>query len=190
MDMSLRKDIAVWHMRRWIGRMTWSWVTAGALLAFAAGFYLSMVYPVSHDLQTMQDRLHALQEEARAAQHSDNKLKQLTAPGQLAAFYKFFPPERSIPDWAEKISATAAKNKLVLRQGEYQVIRDKNSKLLLYQIMLPVKGTYPNLRGFIDDVLREIPSASLDNVKFERQKIGEDALVSIVLLTLHLESGS
>ncbi len=188
--MSLQKNIAAWHMRRWAGRLTWPWLAAGALLSIIVGFYLSTVYPAGRDLQAKQDRLHALQEEVRAAQQSDNKLKQLTAPGQLAAFYKFFPPERSIPDWVEKISATAAKNKLILRQGEYQVIRDKNSKLLQYQITLPVKGSYPGLRGFIDDVLREMPMVSLDNVKFERQKIGEDALVSTVMLTLHLESGS
>jgi hypothetical protein len=190
MDLKLQKNIALWHTRRWTGHLTWPWLVAGGLLALAAGLYLSVVYPVSRDLQAMQGRLRDLQEEARAAEHGESKLKQLTTPGQLAAFYKFFPPERSIPDWIEKISATAAKNKLILRQGEYQVTRDKNSKLLLYQITLPVKGSYPSLRGFIDDVLTEIPCASLDNVKFERQKIGEDALVSTVLLTLHLESAS
>lgn len=190
MEMKLRKNIALWHVRRWIGRLTWPWLAAGGLLAFGAGFHLSMLYPASRELQAMQIKLQVLQEEAHAAAHDGNKLKQLTTPGQLAEFYKFFPPERSIPDWIEKISATAAKNKLILRRGEYQVTRDKNSKLLLYQITLPVKGTYPNLRGFIDDVLIQIPSASLDNVKFERQKIGEDALLSTVLLTLHLEGES
>ena len=189
MDMtSLR--IARWHMRRWMARMTWSWLAAGGLLAFGAGFYLSMLGPVLDDLDAMDHRLLVLREEARSAEHAGTKLTQLATPGQLVAFYKYFPSERSIPDWIEKISAAAAKNKLNLRQGEYQVIRDKNSKLLLYQMMLPVKGTYPNLRGFIDEVLTEVPIASLDNVKFERQKIGDDALVSTVMLTLHLESES
>jgi hypothetical protein len=181
---------AKWHLRRWLGRMTWPWLAAGGLLAFAGGFYLSMLSPALNNVDAMNHRLLELQEEARMAEHANSKLTQLATPAQLVAFYKFFPSERSIPDWVEKISATAAKNKLILRQGEYQVVRDKASKLLLYQVTLPVKGTYPNLRGFIDDILAGVPFASLDNVKFERQKIGDDALLSTVTLTLHLGTES
>jgi len=189
MDMTSIK-IARWHMRRWLQRMTWPWLASGALLAFASGFYLSMVAPAQHEVDSMNRKLVALREEVRVAEHSNARLTQLATPAQLAAFYKFFPSERNIPDLIEKISAAAAKNKLNLRQGEYQVIRDKNSKLMLYQVMLPVKGNYPNLRGFIDDVLTEIPVASLDTVKFERQKIGDEALISTVMLTLHLGNES
>ena len=189
MDMISLKE-AKWHLRRWLVHMTWPWLAAGGLLAFGAGFYLSMLGPALHEVDAMNHRLLESQEEARMTEHANSKLTQLATPAQLVAFYKFFPSERSIPDWVEKISATAAKNKLVLRQGEYQVIRDKTSKLLLYQVTLPVKGTYPNLRGFIDDVLTEIPMASIDNVKFERQKIGDDALLSTVTLTLNLGTES
>lgn len=187
MDITTLKK-ARWNMRRWMVRMTWPWLVAGGLLAFAAGFYFSMVQSALNEVEMRSHRLHALQEEARTAEHPESRLTQLTTPKQLMAFYGFFPPERSIPDWIEKISNAAAKNRLYLRQGEYQVIRDKSSKLLLYQVMLPVKGTYPNLRSFIDEVLTEVPIASLDNVKFERQKIGDDALVSTVMITLHLRS--
>jgi Tfp pilus assembly protein PilO len=187
MDMTMLKT-ARWNMRRWMVRITWPWLVAGGLLASAAGFYFSMVQPAQSEVEMRSHKLHALLEEASVADHPDSRLTQLTTPKQLEAFYRFFPPERSIPDWIEKISNAAAKNRLYLRQGEYQVVRDKSSRLLLYQVMLPVKGTYPNLRNFIDEVLTEVPIASLDNVKFERQKIGDDALVSTVMLTLHLRS--
>ncbi len=185
MDMTPFK-IARWHMRRWAGQLTWSWMAAGAVLAFCTGFYLSVVHPARSNVDALQSRLLALQEEVRATEHADAKLTQLATPRQLVAFYKYFPPERNIPDLIEKISGVAARNKLVLRQAEYQVVSDKAGKLLMYQITLPVKGAYPNLRGFIENVLSEIPVASLDNVKFERQKIGDEALVSTVQLTLHL----
>lgn len=189
MDMTTLK-MARWHLRLWKGRMTWPWLVAGSLLAFGAGFYFSVVAPARDELEAMQSRLLALREEAHAAEHADSKLTRLATPNQLAAFYKFFPSERSIPDWIEKISGAAARNRLTLDRAEYQVIRDKTSKLLLYQVTLPVKTAYPNLRGFIGDVLADIPIASLDNVRFERQKIGDEALVCTVLLTLHLERES
>lgn len=189
MDMTTLK-MAGWHLRLWKGRMTWPWLVAGGLLAFGGGLYFSVVAPAQDELEAMQSRLLALREEARAAEHAKSKLTQLSTPSQLAAFYKFFPSERSIPDWIEKISGAAARNHLNLNQAEYQVIRDKTSKLLLYQVTLPVKASYPNLRGFIGDVLAGIPIASLDNVKFERKKIDDEALVCTVLLTLHLERES
>ena len=189
MDMSMLIK-ARWYMRLWTGRLTWPWLAAGSLLAFSTGFYLSTVVPMSDEVTGMRHKLSSLEAEMRMAEHANAKLTQLATPAQLEMFYKFFPSERSIPDWIEKINNMAARNQLVSRQGEYQVIREKSSRLLLYQVTLPVKGTYPHLRGFIDQVLRDVPFASLDNVKFERQKIGDEALVSTVMITLHLERES
>ena len=189
MDMNML-DRTGWQLRFWLGRLTWPWLAAGALLAFSAGFYLSMIVPARDELESMRRKLSSLQDEIRMAEHANARLTKLATPTQLEVFYKFFPSERSIPDWVEKINNMAARNNLVLRQEEYQVIRDPGSKLMLYQVTLPVRGTYPHLRGFINEVLREVPFASLDNVKFERQKIGDAALVSTVMITLHLERES
>ena len=185
MDMT-RLKMAKWHMRIWKERMTWPWLAAGGLLAFGTGFYFSIVYPAQSELESMRRNLSDLQEEVRLAESHKDKLSQLVTPTQLAAFYQFFPSERSIPDWIEKISAIAAGNGLKLRQAEYQVIRDKTGRLLFYQITLPVKGSYPDLRSFIEGVLAAVPFASLDNVKFERQKIGDEDLVGTLQITLHL----
>jgi hypothetical protein len=185
MDMSMLNR-ASWHVRFWTGRLTWPWLAAGTLVAFSTGFYLSMVVPARNELESMHRNLSAMQEEIRMAEHANARLTRLATPAQLEVFYKFFPSERSIPDWVEKINNMAAGNRLALSRGEYQVIRDSSSKLLLYQITLPVKGTYPHLRSFIDQVLKDVPFASIDNVKFERQKIGDEALVSTVMITLHL----
>jgi len=57
---SLKK--ARWHLRRWLGRMTWPWLAAGGLLAFAAGFYLSMLGPALNNVDAMNHRLLELQE--------------------------------------------------------------------------------------------------------------------------------
>lgn len=173
-------------MRRWLGRLTWPWLAAGSLLAFGAGFYFSVVDPARDDLAAMRRNLLALQQEIRRADYAPARPVQPAASTQLAQFYQFFPSERSLPDWMDKIFAAAGENELTLVQGEYQVSRESSGKLLRYQVTLPLKGTYPNIRGFIDGVLSEVPIASLDNVKFERQKIGENKVEATVSLTLYV----
>lgn len=180
-----------WQMRCWLQRLTWPWLAAGCLLAFGAGFYFSMVEPVRNDLQDARRDLLALQDEIRlAGQSAAGSVQPAAQKNGLAEFYKFFPSERSIPDWMEKIVAAAAKNNLTLSQGDYQITRDKTGKLLGYHLALPVKGGYPSIRGFVASVLADVSIASLDNVKFERQKIGDNAVEATVLLTLHLGSES
>ena len=128
MDMSILNK-ANWYVRCWMGRLTWPWLAAGTVLAFSTGFYLSMVVPARDELESMHHNLSTLQEETRMAEHANARLTRLATPAQLAVFYKFFPSERSIPDWIEKINNMAARNQLALRRGEYQVIRDGSSKL-------------------------------------------------------------
>ena len=85
MDLTVLK-IARWNMRRWMVRMTWPWLVAGGLLAFAAGFYFSVVDTALNDLEMRSHKLHALQEEARMAEHPESGLTRLTNSKQLAAF--------------------------------------------------------------------------------------------------------
>ena len=179
-----------WYLQRWLSRMTWPWLVAGSLLAFGAGFYLSMVEPARDDLLAVRQKMTELQQEIQLAKHVASISQQPAAPSRLEVFYRFFPPERSLPDWMEKVLAIAARNGLPLSEGDYQVSRIKTGKLLRYQVTLPVKGAYPNIRAFIDGVLAEVPIASLDNVKFERQKIGESAVEVKMQITLHVGSES
>lgn len=175
-----------WYARRGLAQLTWPWLVACGLLAFFIGFYFSLVEPARDEAAAMRHKLLALQQEISSGKHLNARMKEVSVSTRLVTFYKLFPPESSLPDWMEKILAVAVKNELTLRHGEYQVSRDKSGKLLRYQVTLPVKGTYLKIRGFIDGVLTEVPIASLDNVKFERQKIGDVVVEATVLLTIYL----
>lgn len=175
-----------WLMRRWQSRLTWPWLLLGGLLAFGIGFYLSVLEPTRNNLQSAQARLLALRHETHESERSPTRTAQPVAASQLAEFYQFFPTQRALPDLMEKIVKVAVDNKLTPHQGEYQVAHDKTGKLMRYQVTLPVVGAYPDIRGFINGVLGQVPNASLDNVKFERQKIGDGDVEATVLLTLYV----
>jgi len=45
-----------------------------------------------------------------------------------------------------------------------------------FQMTLPLKGKYPQIRKYLDSLLAEIPIVSLENLQLERQKVGDPAL--------------
>jgi hypothetical protein len=53
---------------------------------------------------------------------------------------------------------------------------------------LPLSGEYPKIRRFLSDLRAEIPIVSLEEVEFERQKVGDQKVEAKVRLVIFLES--
>lgn len=83
--------------------------------------------------------------------------------------------------------AIAAQMDLSLDQGEYQWRFDKNSSTYRYQILLPVIGSYGAIRQFCEEALLALPFASLDELSFMRESVGEDALSANLRFTFYLK---
>jgi Tfp pilus assembly protein PilO len=156
------------------------------LIMLSLGFYLAALQPAQSQLSQLQDDLLSQQEKIRSAAKSLQATQDPPAE-QLLAYYKFFPAQTTAPLWLEKIYQAARQQGIQLEQGDYQPVREKSARLLHYQITLPVKGSYLQLRKFLAAVLTEVPIASLDNISFERQKIGDQAIEAKIKLTLYLD---
>lgn len=173
-------------LQQWLVRIGLMGVTGIALLAFSLAIYFSAIAPA-------QTRIAALQQEARTRLEQARKPARTTVAdqdspvAQLAVFYRYFPDHHSAPDWLERIYAAAREQNLQLEQGEYHTIRGNSGKLTRLQVTLPLKGSYLQIRKFLAAILSEVSIASLDSVKFERQKIGESTIDARIKLTLYLE---
>ena len=88
------------------------------------------------------------------------------------------------------VFALAARHGLTLEQGEYRTTVDRNARLVAYQVNLPVKGNYTAIWQFAMDVLRAVPHASLDDVAFRRDAIGEAGVDARLRLTFYLAERS
>jgi hypothetical protein len=55
-----------------------------------------------------------------------------------------------------------------------------------YQILLPVSGSYPQLRRFLHAVLSQVPALVLENVDIKRKQIADVQLDGRVRMTLYL----
>jgi hypothetical protein len=174
-------------MSRWVNGTGWSGAVGLGLLVFCAAFYLSWLLPEQGRLTEL--RLQVLSAQDQAARASTAARPVGTAE-KLTAFYGSFPRPLGVPEILDRIYTAADRQKLKLDQAEYRVTQDNVGKLARYQITLPLKGTYPQIRMFVGLVLADIPAVSLENVQFERQKIGDTTVEAKIKLVLYLEQAS
>ncbi len=173
-----------WIAGRWLARIGWPGTAGLALLAFAAAFCASAVAWRVEERAALAAQAEELRARYRLAQAHPEAMK----PGkarQLRTFYEHFPSYASLPDWLARIYAAARTTGLNLDLGEYSMAQERGARLARYQLTLPVKGNYRQIRGFIGEVLREIPASSLDDISFKRDAIGGEALDARIKLTLY-----
>ena len=104
----------------------------------------------------------------------------------LALFYDALGERRYAEQQVKTLFALAAKTGLVLSQGEYKSGFEPNGRFHTYQVNLPVKGSYAAIWQFALLALRAMPFASLDEISFRRDTIGEPAVEARLRLTLYL----
>lgn len=108
------------------------------------------------------------------------------AEERLALFYDNLGEKAYAEQQLKTLFAVATKYNLVLSHAEYKPAHDKNGGFHTYQVHLPVKGPYPAIRQFCEQVLLAIPFASLDEMAFKRESVGNPALEAKLRFTLYL----
>jgi len=154
----------------------------GALL-FSLFLLITTVTPAGARLQSLEQESGSLRQRLERAGQSLSDDRG-TPEERLASFYRSFPKIDGVPDWLQKLFQTANSNGLVLEEGDYRLVTEKESRLARYVISLPVKGSYPQVRKFVGEALRDMPFLALETVSFGKQKIGEmqvDAKITFIL---------
>jgi Tfp pilus assembly protein PilO len=175
--------------RRWNSLLGWPGAAGAGGLALCLALYFALVQPAQQRLDSARHSARSLHERiARADQALHDGARPLDE--QLNVFYRSFPREHDAADWVGKIAAIAQRDGLALQQVEYKVERDKIGKLTRFQMSLPLRGEYQAIRTFLSDLRAEIPVVSLEQVQFERQKVGDLQVDSKVRLVIFLGNGT
>lgn len=109
-----------------------------------------------------------------------------SSDANLALFYDALGEKRYAEQQVKTLFGIAARTGLVLRQGEYKSGYDRHGRLHTYQVNLPVQGSYGQIWQFAMLSLRAIPFASLDDISFKRDAIGQANVEARLRLTLYL----
>ena len=176
----------MWARRRWLHLFGWPGVMAGGLLAACLAFYVSAIYPAQARLNEAQESANSIQERVKLASNGLNH-NELTPAEQLAEFYRIFPSDRNMLPWLQKIFDLAERQGIRLDRGEYKVTRDRVGRLVRFQMTLPVRSEYPQIRRYLSSLRAEIPIISMEHLQFERQKVNDSEVEAKIKLALYLE---
>jgi hypothetical protein len=137
-------------------------------------------------------KLEALTQEALAEKHHLDMSRlnpggELTSPGaQLHAFYEYFPARQQAPNLFQTIYGAARAESINLVLGEYKFVPGKSGRIGSYQVNLPVRGSYIQIKKFIVKVLNSIPSAALEEVSFRREAVSRGDLEAKIRFSIYM----
>jgi len=173
----------VWRARYWLEGIGWPGVAGLALFALSIAVAATAISVRLAEFNAVRAESEGRQE--RAAGDAQSRA-QPSRDEQLLKFYGHFPALSTLPDWLERVYGAAEKNGVALETGEYRLVQEKNWKLTRYQLTLPVKGSYQQIRGFIAQVLTEVPASAIEEIGFRRDTVGSDRIDARLRLTLYL----
>ena len=153
-------------------------VGIGLLLACAA-FWTSAVKPAKEELAAQRAALERMRSRA--------PMQPVSGAGraeELRRFYNLFPSAAALTGELERLHRLARNSRLELAQGEYRLER-RPAGLWAYRVTLPVRGSYSEVRNFISAVLKDMPGASIDALRFDRKKADDAQLEAQLRLTLY-----
>lgn len=149
-----------------------------AVLAACAAFHIAFVAPLEREKARLDTVLleTAPRPPARPVTRPD--------AARVADFYRFFEHDERIDQSLARLYGIASASGLDLRTAEYRLAETRH-RFQRYEISLPVRGSYGQVRLFIESSLRELPTLSLDRANLRRKSAGEHRIEADLVLTLH-----
>lgn len=173
-----------WPLRRARRRLGWPGLSGLGLIVLALLFYAGANLPERLQRLDLEQRVAAVR--ARPAPPSS---AEAGIEARLATFYSQFPGPDSAPAWLEKIYGAGNAAALVLEKVDYKLSPDRNSRLLRYEVDLPVQGSYIQIRQFIQAILGDIPAIALREIQIQRNTIADPKVEAQIRFILYLREG-
>jgi Tfp pilus assembly protein PilO len=162
-------------MKRILDRIGFAGVAAIGLLAAALFFSNFMVKP-------LQEKNLSLTE---AASRSGRKADSAQSGAKVAAVYEYLRKEEDTTDWLAKLHGIGTATGVQLRSASYRT-QPTDGRIVRYEIVLPVSGSYGQIRDFLKRSVAEIPVMSIDQVTLKKEERKSGALQAEMRLTLHM----
>ncbi len=163
-------------------QLGWQGTYGIALLALAGVFHLLTIKPLEEGTAFMHSRVDAARAKAgvKGASFSRGDRAQ-----ELAAFFDSLPNEKDVTDVLGSIYATAEAYGVRLQEASYH-LEDKDRPRIEYVMNFPMSGEYTQIRRFVFRILASHPAMALDQIDFQRDKIGDSMLKVNLKMTLFL----
>jgi hypothetical protein len=147
---------------------------AGILLLAAAFVFSNLV------INPLEARVGRLQEKA-------SRKGPAVQPGaeKVSAVYQYLEKDEETTDWLAKLHGIGAATGVQLKSAAYRT-QKTDARIVRYEIVLPVAGSYGQIRDFLKRSLAEIPVLSLDQLTLKREAKNDGQIHAEMRLTLHM----
>lgn len=145
------------------------------LLALAGVFFALVLQP----MQAREREVHAALARQQGAAGSVDKVS-----GQVESLYRYLDRAEETTDWLAKLHAIGLATGMRTRAATYRT-QAAGSRLERYEIVLPVSGSYAQIRDFLKRALADIPVLSLDHMSLKREHRTDGTVQAELRLSLH-----
>lgn len=104
-----------------------------------------------------------------------------------AAFLARLADRNDRADIIKTIFAQGQEAGLKLANGEYQSGCEPDGEYCTLQMVLPVKGPYPQIRNFANSVLEKVPAAAIEEIGFRRDGIKAAMVEARIKFVIYLK---
>ncbi|WP_137939950.1 GspMb/PilO family protein [Chitinivorax sp. B] len=154
-----------------------------------AGIILGSAYFVLWQ-PTQQAALQQLERDLKLGQQQPKKLQATNPAIQGRVLAAALPPIDTLPDWLDAMADVAATTKVTLGKTQYQLSPVNGLPVQRYQLTLTVKGSYLNVRQFMQQLISGIPHVAIDGVALERASITQPTVDATLRLSFFLQGAA
>jgi len=148
------------------------------LMAAAAVFDLALIRPMQAGNAQLDERLSRQAPRAAAG-----------APGnatrEVAQVYEYLQKDEATTDWLAKLYGIGTATGVQLKSASYRSEKAAG-RILRYEMVLPLAGSYPQIRDFLQRALIEIPVMSIDQLTLKRESRSQAGVQAELRVTFHM----
>lgn len=147
-----------------------------AMLVVAAAIALFVLMPLRQQAAVLGAQLSTGDTTVATTDSS----RAVTPVEKLNLFLMGLPTRAQLPTVLALIATQADATGLQLERGNYVMNQGKAGELAHYDVTLPVHGSYPAVRQFIDATMVAVPAIALESLTLERPAVA-DAMMNAEL---------
>ena len=191
----LNLHYAAWLLTAFSKKLGFFGLIALAISLVCCLFYVLKVLPLNKQFILAQQQL----EHVNPGELNIAKLQQAPVNDtaqEMAAFNQLLPRADSLQQALRLLDEAALKQRLVLNRGDYKFTQIKQAQtsnalnLSSYEVVLPVAGSYTQIRQFIANALQQQPALALSQVKIKRDNTMSANVEASLVFVLYLQGDS
>lgn len=158
--------------------------------------YMTSVSEMASQVANAQSQVELASRKPVYIVNSDKApIPQMPTLQTVKTLYQGFPMEVSLPRQLTRISELAKQRGLVLSTGDYRLKKLKkttkksDARLVQYEILFPVKGSYLAIRAWMKALLEQFPTLAFKSLEFRRENTLSPEVEAHLEMVLYVREG-